>query len=62
MGGYWWEKHSEHYLSAADAVLEALGGPTEGMVEDGTARDDGADRTNAIGVFRAMIAAARDGK
>lgn len=46
----------------ADAVLDALMEPTEGMVDAGTARDDGADQTNALGVFRAMIQAAKEGE
>lgn len=39
----------------ARAGLEAIREPGEAMVEAGAQRDDGADITNAIGVYRAMI-------
>lgn len=44
--------------SAARAAIEAMREPTEAMVLAGCERDDGADRTNADGVYRAMINAA----
>jgi hypothetical protein len=37
------------------AVLKEMHEPTPEMHEAGTARDDGGDRTNALGVYQAMI-------
>lgn len=44
--------------AVARAVIEAMKEPTEKMHAAGTARDDGGDRTNSIGVYRSMIDAA----
>lgn len=54
------EAEAKAYQSA-DAVLDVLMEPAEEMIDAGTFRDDGADRTNAEGVFVAMIQAAKEG-
>lgn len=52
------DTHRSVELRAACAAIEAMHGPTDAMVDAGTERDDGADPTNAIGVFTAMLDAA----
>jgi hypothetical protein len=46
------------YEDAARAAIEAMREPTVAMHKAGTIRDDGADPTNAKGVYSVMIDAA----
>lgn len=46
------------FLNGARAAIKAMREPTDAMVDAGLSRDDGADPTNAAGVFTAMIDAA----
>lgn len=61
-------EYQRQYLRKADAVLDALMEPTEGMITEGFAvnSDDIGQPERAkrgqVRVFRAMIQAARDGE
>lgn len=54
LGDFWWERHGEHYLDMADAVMEVLMEPTKGMMEN--------EDEITLSCWRAMIQAAKEGK